>query len=112
MTDIFRRSSLSEWTWQILRRWWRRWRQGVDAAVNVERVEELVVRTADEAREEFIVDSGDTHYEVFLGQNCVKIIGRNHGRSDGEPENISNFLGNILIFYNTWDKASRRFVRD
>ena len=111
---MFRRSSLSEWTWQILRWWWRWWRrrEGVDAAVNVERVEELLVRTADEAREEFIIDSGDTHYEVFLGQNCVKIIGRNHGRSDGEPENISNFRGNILIFSNTWDKASRRLGRD
>ena len=52
----------------------------------MERVEELVVWTADEAREEFIVDGGDTHYEVFLGQNCVKIIGRHHGRSDGKPE--------------------------
>ena len=90
---MFRRSSLSEWTGQILRWWWRWWRrrEGVDAAVNVERVEELVVRTADEAREEFIIDSGDTHYEVFLGQNCVKIIGRNHGRSDGEPEIFQTF---------------------
>ena len=52
----------------------------------MERVEELVVRTADEARKEFIVDGGNTDYEVFLGQNCVKIIGRHHSRSDGKPE--------------------------
>ena len=52
----------------------------------MERVEELVVGAADEAREEFVVDGGNTDDEVFLGQNCVKIIGRHHGRSDGKPE--------------------------
>ena len=69
----------------------------------MERVEELVVGAADEAGEEFVVDCGHTDYEVFLGQNCVKIIGCNHGRSDGEPEkyfklswkyfNIFQYLG-------------------
>ena len=66
----------------------------------MERVEELVVRTADEARKEFIVDGGNTDYEVFLGQNCVKIIGRHHGGSDGKPEKyfkLSENYFNILL---------------
>ena len=79
----------------------------------MERVEELVVGAADEAREEFVVDGGNTDDEVFLGQNCVKIIGRHHGRSDGKPEKYFKLSEKYFVmFYNTWDKASRRFVRD
>ena len=60
----------------------------MDTAVNVERIEELVVRTADEAREEFLIDGGHTHDEVFLGQDCVKIIRCHHVRCDRKPEHV------------------------
>ena len=58
---------------------------GMNTSVNMERIKELVLRTADEAREQFVIDSGNTDNEVFLGQDCVKIIRFDHIRSDGEP---------------------------
>lgn len=99
MKQLCRRSSLSEWSWKILwwgrRRWWWWWR--VNAAVDVERIEELVVRAADEAGEEFVVDCRHADYEVLLGQDCVKIIRSHHVRGDREPGNISNSVRNNLL---------------
>ena len=104
-------SSLSEWTWEVLRRERRRrrrWRW-VNTAVNVERIEELVVRAADEAGEEFLVDRGNTDDEVLLGQDGVEPVGSHHVGGYGEPVEVGRFtVGYILILRNTWDMASRR----
>ena len=102
-------SSLSEWTWKVLRGERRRWRWRVDTAINVERIEELVVRAADEAREELLVDRGNTDDEVLLGQDGVEPVGSHHVGGYGEPGKVGRVtVRNILILRNTWDMASRR----
>ena len=57
----------------------------MNTTIDVKRIKELVFRTTNESRKQFIIDSGNTHDEVFLGQNCVKIIRRHHVRSHREP---------------------------
>ena len=58
----------------------------MNASINMEWIKELVFRTADEAGEQFVIDSWNTDNEIFLGQDCVKIIRLHHIGSHWKPE--------------------------
>ena len=80
----------------------------MNTAVHMERIEELVVRTADEAGEEFLVDRGNTDDEVLLGQDGVEPVGRHHVGGYGEPVEVGRVtVGNILILRNTQRRTFR-----
>ena len=55
------------------------------APIKMERVEELVVWTANQAWEELPIHCGHAHYEVFPCQHSVKIMSEHHIRGHGEP---------------------------
>ena len=81
----------------------------MNTAVHMERIEELVVRAANEAGEELLVDRGNTDNEVLLGQDGVEPVGCHHVGGYGEPVEVGRVtVRNIVILRNTWDMASRR----
>ena len=62
----------------------------IDTAIHMERVKVLVVRAADQAREQLSINSWNTDNEVFLSKNSIKVLHGDHVQVYGESE------GNIL----------------
>ena len=46
----------------------------IDTAINMERVKILVVRAADQAREQFSINCWNTDNEIFLSKNSIKVL--------------------------------------
>ena len=64
------------WGWKVA---WLSWWRGVvvvfiDTAINMERVKILVVRAADQAREQFSIDCWNADDEIFLSKNSIKVL--------------------------------------
>ena len=58
----------------------------MDAAINVERVKELMIRAADQPGEQLLIHRGHTHHEVLLGEQSVKPVSLDNVGRDREPE--------------------------
>ena len=68
----------------------------MDAAIHVERVKELVIRAADQPREQLLIHRGHTHHEVLLGEQSVKPVSLDNVGRDGEPEEQGESKGRLL----------------
>ena len=76
------------WWWEVA---WLSWWRGVgvvliDTAINMERIKILVVRAADQAREQFSIKSWNTDNEVFLSKNSIKVLHGDHVQVYRESE--------------------------
>ena len=77
------------WWWKI---GWLGWggREGVmvvkDTAIHMEGVKVVMVGTADETREQLPIHCWNTHDEILLGQNSIKVLNSDNVQVHGEPK--------------------------
>ena len=57
----------------------------MDTAVHVEWVKELVIWTADQPREQFVIHSRHADHEILLGKQSIEPVGLDNVWRDGEP---------------------------
>ena len=73
----YERVRISEgWGWKVAwLSWWRRVVvMLIYTAINMKRVKILVVRAADQAREQFSINCWNTDDEIFLSKNSIKVL--------------------------------------
>ena len=77
------------WWWKIGWLGWGR-REGVvvvkDTAIHMEGVKVVMVGTADETREQLTIHSWNTHDEILLGQDSIKVLNSDNVQVHGEPK--------------------------
>ena len=68
----------------------------MDAAIHMERVEELVIRAADQSGEQLLIHRGHTHHKILLGKQSVEPVSLDNVGRDGEPEEQDKSKGRLL----------------